>query len=213
MRPPIEFDRHEDLIPWVIKWMQAVTTNPFSIACGVDFTLLVWALSRGMERDDAVDIMQNWRDSSQAMQSPIPDKHWWILQQAFSIRIEYGKKELLDFLDAAIGQDEAQSVDTVAFYTEAISSGLRARNYRDVMEAISKQNTSRSLFGAFCGSAAALSGTTPPNWIRDALPAYNHILSAEEWTIEFERHLTETQTEYRMRLPLKKQNKRRPQTV
>ena len=104
----VHFQGLDRLAPWLLGFASQLNRNHYSIAGTIFLGLYLHHRKNNSNIEDFIATFQQWRKSSQALQSPIPDQVYWAFQQALWIAIHYNRRHMLEF----VGQDQGVTITT-----------------------------------------------------------------------------------------------------
>ena len=85
-------------MPWLIGYASMLNKNPYSIAGHIFFGMYLFCRHQGATPQECIQTFSQWRKSSQALQSPVPDQIYWAFQQALWIGITYNRRPMMEFI-------------------------------------------------------------------------------------------------------------------
>ena len=100
------FNSIDKLVPWLLGYTQSFNRHPHSVAGALFLGMYLLHQKQGHSIDDFLNRFLQWRQSSQALQSPIPDQVYWAFQQALMIAHHYNRRHMLEF----VGQDRSMTL-------------------------------------------------------------------------------------------------------
>jgi hypothetical protein len=92
------FHSIEQFLPWLIGYAGMLNKKPYAIAGHIFFGFYIFCRHQGDTPEDFIHTFSQWRKSSQALQSPVPDQIYWAYQQALWIGLNYSRRPMMEFI-------------------------------------------------------------------------------------------------------------------
>ena len=92
------FHTLEQFLPWLIGYAGMLNRNTYAIAGHIVFGFYLFCRHQGATPEEILHTFGQWRKSSQALQSPVPDQIYWAYQQALWIGFQYNRRPMMEFI-------------------------------------------------------------------------------------------------------------------
>ena len=97
------FHSIEQFLPWLIGYAGMLNKDPYAIAGHIVFGFYLFCRQQGASPEECIQMFAQWRKSSQALQSPVPDQIYWAYQQAIWIGLNYSRRPMMEFVGQHLG--------------------------------------------------------------------------------------------------------------
>ena len=188
------FNDLDSVMPWAIQLLSPQSKNTRELTGAVFLLSVVWGYQQSLPFEELLQRLQQWRKSSVAMQSPIPDYSWWEYEQSLWIIREVGLEPMLDFINT-LNKDSDSATLTLPGETNLLSMVTYILNtaqqhaFIDGIAHMLKQGSSTVAVAAVGALIALRCGEEGvPFWMREQ--ALHRWLFEDTWGIEKEKQWT-----------------------
>ena len=187
------FPSFEKLLPWSISLAEKLSIHPISIVGAGFYSAICWGFSRKKPLQVILEQISNWRKKRDLGPSPVPDKIWWVFEQAFWIRKNYGLSPMLEFVSQTMELPKKLNTPTpyniLSFLPDVIYNVYASDDFTTAIIPISENTTPE--FCSMCGTLASLQGKQPENWMKDHLPEQLGYKQINQWSYKIEEALNQ----------------------
>ncbi|MEC7984145.1 MAG: hypothetical protein VX278_03210, partial [Myxococcota bacterium] len=188
-----KFSSTDRLMPWLLEFSQHYSSHPVSIAGTVFFGFICSQYYNGSTLLEAIEAFGEWRQSSVALKSPVPDQTFWAYQQASWIALEYNRRPMMEFVGQHLSTTLATPCSNQALTMIPFALSL-AQNFADIGslmhylsdESILMSRSALTAIGALCGILMGKNLTSLPKGVE----IYNRQLleEPEDWVATSEQN-------------------------
>ena len=167
-----KFHSLEKLMPWLIGYASTLNKNSYSIAGHIFFGMYLFCRHQGATPEECIQSFAQWRKSSQALQSPVPDHIYWAFQQALWIGISYNRRPMMEFIgqNLSITLAAPNSASALSMIPFAIVLGEDKKDFSELClylcepsSVIAKSDI--MILGMLSGQVLGCRGPKIPSWL------------------------------------------------
>ena len=95
------FDKHDQMLQWIVPVSKLVSTHSIAVACSMLYASTCWHLAQGYPSDKAFSAVVDWSE-----QHLVDEKIWWAHQQCrWILENGFQTADMIDFLNSFLETD------------------------------------------------------------------------------------------------------------
>ena len=187
-----KFHTLEQFLPWLIGYAGMLNRNTYAVAGHIVLGFYIFCRNPGAAPDEVLETFAQWRKSSQALQSPVPDQIYWAYQQALWIGLHYSRRPMMEFIGQhlSITLTAPSSSCALSMLCFAIVLAEDKKNFTDLCLYLSEPSSiipksDLMILGMISCQVVGTITTHIPSWI--SIHNQEFLLQQSQWSPEEEK--------------------------